>query len=152
MGGATPAVVIAQKPAEKPAAAAPKPAAEKAKPAAEKPAADAGGEVIAAVRAWAQAWSKKDADAYLAHYAKDFKTPGGQSRTDWEKSRRSRIAAPKSISVEVGSPKVTMQGPERASVAFRQTYRSDVFKGTNSKTLIMSKSEGRWLIEEEKGN
>jgi len=154
VGGATPATVIAQKPAEKPAREAPKPVAEAPKPAVEKakPAADASAEVIAAVRAWAQAWSKKDADAYLAHYAKNFKTPGGQPRADWEKSRRSRIAAPKSISVDVGSPKVTLQGPERASVAFRQTYRSDVFKGTNSKTLTMSKSEGRWLIEEEKGN
>ena len=158
VGGAAPApVAIAQKPAEKrpaekPAAESPKPPAEKPKPAAEKPAADPGAEALAAVKAWAQAWSKKDADAYLAHYAKDFKVPGGQSRADWEKSRRTRIAAPKSISVEVGSPKVTMQGAERASVTFRQTYRSDVFKGTNSKTLLMARSDGRWLIQEEKGN
>jgi Flp pilus assembly protein TadD len=158
VGGAAPAAaqMAASKPVEKPAAqasakpAAEKPAAEKA-PAA-KPAADASAEVLSAVKGWAQAWSKKDADAYLAHYAKDFKTPGGQSRADWEKNRRSRIAAPKSISVEVGSPKVTMQGPERASVSFRQTYRSDVFKGTSGKTLVMAKSDGRWLIQEEKGN
>ena len=108
--------------------------------------------VLAAVRGWAQAWSKKDADAYLAHYAKDFKTPGGQARPEWEKNRRSRIAAPKSISVEVASPKVTMQGADKASITFRQTYKSDVFKGSNSKTLIMAKSDGRWLIQEEKGN
>jgi tetratricopeptide (TPR) repeat protein len=154
VGGAAPAaVVIAQKPVEKPAAEKPKPAAEKAKPpAVEKPAADPNAEVLAAVRSWAQAWSKKDADAYLAHYAKDFKLPGAQSRADWEKNRRSRIAAPKSIAVEVASPKVTLQGAERASVSFRQTYRSDVFKGTNSKTLLMVKAEGRWLIQEEKGN
>jgi tetratricopeptide (TPR) repeat protein len=154
VGGAAPApVAMAQKPVEKPAAEKPKPAAEKPKPpAAEKPAADANTEVLAAVRDWAQAWSKKDADAYLAHYAKDFKTPGGQSRADWEKNRRSRIAAPKSIAVEVASPKVTLQGAERASVTFRQTYRSDVFKGTNSKTLVMAKADGRWLIQEEKGN
>ena len=31
-------------------------------------------------RAWAQAWSKKDVDGYLSHYAKDFKTPGGEPR------------------------------------------------------------------------
>ena len=130
--------------------AAVKPPAEK--PAAQKPAADAGTEVIAAVKDWAQAWSKKDADRSLAHYAKDFKTPGGQPRADWEKNRRTRIAAPTSISVDVGSPTVTMQGAERASVTFRQTYRSDVFKGSNSKTLIMAKSDGRWLIQEEKGN
>jgi tetratricopeptide (TPR) repeat protein len=159
VGGAAPApVAIAQKPidkqpVEKPAAESPKPAAEKPKPAAaQKPAADPGAEVLAAVKGWAQAWSKKDADTYLAYYAQDFKIPGGQSRADWEKSRRSRIAAPKSISVEVASPKVEMQGAERATVTFRQTYRSDVFKGTNSKTLLMARSDGRWLIQEEKGN
>jgi Flp pilus assembly protein TadD len=172
-GGATAPIVIAQKQAEKPqaekpaaevakpkadaakpAADTPKPAAEKAKPAATpaKPASDAGAEVVAAVKGWAQSWSKKDADAYLAHYAKDFKIPGGQSRSEWEKSRRSRIAAPKSISVEVASPKVTMQAAERANVTFRQTYRSDVFKGTSTKTLVMAKTDGRWLIQEEKGN
>jgi Flp pilus assembly protein TadD len=167
-GGTTAPVAIAQKQAEKPAtqvakptaeaakpaADTPKPAAEKAKPATApaKPAADPGAEIVAAVRGWAQSWSKKDADAYLAHYAKDFKIPGGQSRSDWEKSRRSRIAAPKSISVEVASPKVTMQGAERANVTFRQTYRSDVFKGSSTKTLVMAKTDGRWLIQEEKGN
>src|SRR3954466_4668975 len=81
-GSAAPAaLVIAQKPAEKPAlemakppAETAKPAPEKAKPAAaEKPAADPGADVLAAVKGWAQAWSKKDADAYLAYYAKDFK-------------------------------------------------------------------------------
>jgi tetratricopeptide (TPR) repeat protein len=160
-GGTAPApVVIAQKPAEKPAlemakppAETAKPAAEKPKPAAaEKPAADPGAEVLAAVKGWAQSWSKKDADAYLAYYAKDFKLPTGQSRGDWEKNRRSRIAAPKKISVEVASPKVTMQGADKANVTFRQTYRSDVFKGTNTKTLVMAKADGRWLIQEEKGN
>jgi len=45
-----------------------------------------------------------------------------------------------------------MQGADQASVTFRQTYRSDVFKGSNSKTLVMSRSDGRWLIQEEKGN
>jgi len=52
----------------------------------------------------------------------------------------------------VASPKVTIQGADRANVTFRQTYRSDVFKGTNSKTLVMAKADGRWLIQEEKGN
>jgi tetratricopeptide (TPR) repeat protein len=119
---------------------------------AEKPAGDASAEILAAVNGWAKAWSSKDADGYLAHYGKDFKAPAGQSREEWEKARRARIAAPKSISVAVDSPKVTMQGNERASVSFRQTYASDVFKGASRKTLVMAKSEGRWQIQEEKGN
>jgi len=144
---------------QKPAAEKPKPAAEKPKPAAEKPkpapgkpvpVADASAEVLKAANGWADAWSRKDADAYLAFYAKDFRTPGKESRAAWEKTRRARIAAPKSIAVSIASPKVTMQGNDQASVSFRQTYRSDVFKGTSSKTLVMVKSDGRWQIREEK--
>jgi tetratricopeptide (TPR) repeat protein len=159
---AKPPVVLAQKPPapEKPAATEKPPTPDKPavaekpapqKPAvAEKPAANETAEVVKALNGWAQAWSKKDADSYLSYYAQDFKTPGGESRADWEKARRARIAAPKSISVSVGSPKVTMTAPNRASVTFKQSYRSDVLKANSSKTVLMSKSGGRWQIEQEK--
>ena len=44
-------------------------------------------DLIKAVRGWAEAWSKKDVDAYLAFYARDFKTPNGEPRSAWEKAR-----------------------------------------------------------------
>ena len=102
------------------------------------------------VNGWAQAWSKKDADGYLAYYAKDFKTPGGEGRADWEKQRRARIGAAKSIAVGIDSPKVTMRNPQQASVSFRQTYRSDKLSTKSRKTLELVKADGRWLIKEEK--
>ena len=98
----------------------------------------------------AQAWSKKDVDGYLAAYAKDFKTPGGESRADWEKTRRSRIEAPKSIAVGIEQAQVTMAGSDQASVTFRQSYRSDKLKSSSRKTLLMTRADGRWLIREEK--
>jgi tetratricopeptide (TPR) repeat protein len=152
-GAAPPPVAVAQKPAEKPkpVAETPKPAAEK--PAADKPAAaDASAEVLAAVNGWAQAWSKRDADAYLSFYARDFKTPGKESRADWEKTRRSRIGGAKTIKVAIGSPKVTMNGSDEATVVFQQTYQSDTFKSAGRKTLVMSKADGRWQIREEKSS
>jgi tetratricopeptide (TPR) repeat protein len=154
VGRPSPATTVAAAPKEaaKPEAAKPKPpvVAEKTeKPVPEK-AADASAEVLNAVNGWAEAWSKKDADAYLAYYAKDFKTPGGEPRAAWEKTRRARITAPKSISVNVASPKVTMKGADQATVTFRQNYRSDVLKANSQKTLILVKSDGRWQIVEEK--
>lgn len=141
-----PAAVVASAPtAEKPAAD--KPAADKPAPA--KPAADAGAEVIAAVNAWASAWSKKDVDGYLAFYAKDFKAPGGEAREAWEAGRRTRITAPKSISVTIDAPKATVNG-DQATVSFRQGYQSDITQGSSNKTLVMAKSSGRWLIQQEK--
>jgi len=144
-----------EEPAKIAAASAP---AEMAKPAAEKPAPEKPvavkspeAEVTEAVEAWARAWSSKDADAYLASYAKDFKTPGGEPRAEWEKNRRQRISAPKSITVKVDSFKVSLAGENRASVAFRQDYRSDVVDPiVTTKTLVMARTDGRWLIRQEK--
>jgi len=115
-----------------------------------KPAADPNAEVLKAVNSWAEAWSKKDANAYLSYYAGDFKTPGGEARPAWEKTRRERIAAPKSIEVKVDSPKVTLRGSNEASVTFRQDYRSDKLTSSNTKTLELVKADGRWQIREEK--
>jgi tetratricopeptide (TPR) repeat protein len=115
------------------------------------PAADGAAEVLKAVDSWAQAWSSKDVQAYLSHYAQDFDPPGRQSRADWEKLRRARIEAPKTISVSIDSPKVTMEGSDAARVSFRQTYHSDRFNGTSNKTLVMTRTNGRWQIREEQG-
>jgi tetratricopeptide (TPR) repeat protein len=144
-----PTVVAVAKEPPKPKEAA-KPPVAVAERAPEKPAADSNAEVLKAVKGWADAWSKKDANAYLAYYAGDFKTPGGEARPAWEKTRRERIAAPKSIEVEVDSPKVTLRGNNEASVTFRQNYRSDKLTSSNTKTLELVKADGRWQIREEK--
>ncbi len=128
-------------------------AVEPAKPATEKPAAPKTGnaEILDTVNAWAKAWSAKDVDRYLAFYGKDFKTPGGEARANWENSRRQRISAPKSISVTVDAPKVSVGADGQASVTFRQGYRSDVVKAANTtKTLVLGRIDGRWLIQQER--
>src|SRR6266851_1157007 len=144
-----PTVVAVAKEPPKPKEPA-KPPVVVAEKAPEKPAADSNAEVLKAVKGWAEAWSKKDANAYLSYYAGDFKPPGGEARPAWEKTRRERIAAPKSIEVEVDSPKVTLRGNNEASVTFRQNYRSDKLTSSNTKTLELVKADGRWQIREEK--
>jgi tetratricopeptide (TPR) repeat protein len=145
----TPVAVVPKEPA-RPQVAVVEKAIEKPKPAPAPAAGDASDEVLKTVSDWAEAWSKKDADAYLSHYAKDFKTPGGEARESWEKTRRARISAPKSISVNIASPKVTMDGADRATVSFQQNYKSDVLKSNSRKTLVLVKADGGWKILEEK--
>ncbi len=130
------------------AAAEPKPAPAPV----EKPAAKPGNaEVLDTVNGWAKAWSSKNVDAYLAYYARDFKTPGGEARADWEKGRRARISAPKTIAVTVEAPMVNLAGDSQASVTFRQGYQSDRIKSTTTtKTLVLAKSDGRWRIQQER--
>jgi tetratricopeptide (TPR) repeat protein len=154
------AAPAAKEPAKPPvtvAAAEPKPAPVPDKPAekpAEKPAAAStagNAEILETVNGWAKAWSAKNVDAYLAYYGRDFKTPAGEARADWEKARRARISAPKSIAVTVEAPKVNMASDGHASVTFRQGYRSDVIKATSTtKTLVLARSDGRWMIQQER--
>ncbi len=142
---AAPKPVVETKPEPKPAAtpvAALKPAA--------TPAPSPASEVLAAVDAWAKDWSSRDANAYLSHYARDFRTPGGEARAAWEKVRRERVTGPKTISVSISNPKVKIESATRATVTFHQVYESDRFNGSSNKTLEMVKADGRWLIRQER--
>ncbi len=107
-------------------------------------------EVLKVVSQWAAAWSSKNVPQYLAFYAADFKTPDGESRSNWEAQRRERIGLPKSIQVGVNDPKVKLMDDSHASVSFKQSYRSSLLNTTSSKTLVLVKSGGSWLIQEER--
>jgi len=153
---ATPAPAIppvASKPAEaKPAEIKPTPPAPKPEPVKPEPAkgADINSEVAAAVDGWLAAWSKKDVRSYLAHYAKDFQTPSGQTRKAWETERSQRVGKPGKI--EVGRDKLTVkaEGADKAVVRFRQNYKSPTFSSSSGKTLVLIKRDGKWLIQEER--
>jgi ketosteroid isomerase-like protein len=132
-----PVVAVAPKPAVKPAPE-PKPAA---------PDTPASASIEDAVANWAQAWSKRDVDAYLAAYASDF-AASGMTRANWEAQRRARITAPTSIDVKISDLKIEQQG-DTASATFRQAYRSDRLTSTVTKTLKLALQNGQWRIVDE---
>ena len=115
----------------------------------EKPSANASEDALKTVHDWAAAWSSKNAKKYLAFYAKDFKTPNGEARSVWEKQRQERIAAPKSIHVEVKDAKVKITDNNHASVSFKQLYRASHLHTSSGKILYLVKSDDKWLIVEE---
>ncbi|MBU1365951.1 MAG: tetratricopeptide repeat protein [Gammaproteobacteria bacterium] len=141
---ATKPVVVAAAPAAAPApapAAAPTPA----------PAKDAAGseEVVAALNAWADAWSRKDMRAYLGAYANSFKTPKGMSRKAWEQEREQRIAGKSGkISVSFDTPQITLNG-STATAKFRQHYKAPGLSSSTTKTLVFVRTGSKWLIKEE---
>lgn len=112
--------------------------------------ADPSAELLNSTKDWAAAWSAKNSKKYLAFYAKDFKTPDGSSRSAWEAQRKQRIAAPKSIRVEVRDAKVKVVDDKHASVSFKQTYRASHLNVVSNKTLNWEKADGQWLIAEER--
>ncbi|MBN8476157.1 nuclear transport factor 2 family protein, partial [Sulfuritalea sp.] len=145
---APPAVAAPAKPAEvaKPVEPA-KPAA--AKPAAAKPAGDANAEITRAIELWAAAWSRKDVRAYLAAYARDFKTPAGESRAAWDAERQKRIEKPGAIVVSYENLRVSIDG-DTATAKFRQHYKSASLKTSSNKVLQLGKRDGKWQILQER--
>lgn len=105
--------------------------------------------VLAAVNAWAGAWSARDVKAYLDFYSADFVVPRGMSRDKWMAERTERIVGKQRISVKVEAPRVRLDG-DRAIVQFRQEFSSDKLKSTDQKTLTLVKRDGAWRIREEK--
>ena len=119
-------------------------------PAANRQGVDPSEEITKVLKAWASAWSGKDVKTYLSFYARDFKPPSGESRAEWAKSRTARIQAPRHIAVSVDSPRVSFLSDDLANVSFRQSYRSDRTNLVSTKTLVMARSGGKWLIRQER--
>ena len=102
-----------------------------------------------AVKGWVEAWAARDVAKYLSSYAKDFRPVGGLSHALWEAQRKDRIGKAKNIKVELSDIKVSVQGGNRASVSFKQSYRADNYKDVTRKTLELEKAGDRWLIVSE---
>lgn len=131
------AVVASAKPTEAP------------KPASTKAAGDATAEIASAVELWAAAWSHKDVKAYLAAYARDFKTPAGESRAEWAAGRQQRIEKPGAIQVTYDNLRISIDG-DTASVKFRQHYKSATLSTSSNKVLLLGKRNGKWQILQER--
>ncbi len=114
-----------------------------------KPADDANTDVAKAVGLWAAAWSRKDVKAYLAAYARDFKTPAGETRAVWDAERQKRINKPGAIQVSLENLRVAIDG-DNATVKFRQHYKSTSLKTSSNKVLQMGKRDGKWQILQER--
>lgn len=139
------ATVIAA--ANKPDPAQPEPAAPLPEPSSKK---DESRKAQDTVIAWAAAWSSKDVNGYLSFYADDFKTPAGETRAAWETERRERINAPKFIHVDIRILAVQLIDSNHAAVKFHQSYKSSQLKASGNKTLLLVKTGGKWLIQEER--
>jgi hypothetical protein len=105
--------------------------------------------VSLALEAWRSAWSRRDAAAYLAAYAPDFKPSGSLSRARWEAQRRQRLARAARIEVRIENPGMRLAPDGSAIAHFTQIYESDLFRESAGKSLVFGSYGGNWLIREE---
>jgi len=105
-------------------------------------------QIAFAIARWANAWSTREVDRYLAAYAPDFQPARGESRQQWERQRRARITARTWIEIRIRDLAIAVEG-DQAKVRFVQEYRSDKGRESSMKTLMLMKSERTWLIRQE---
>jgi predicted nucleic acid-binding Zn-ribbon protein/uncharacterized protein YraI len=101
------------------------------------------------VRSWARDWARKDVKAYLAHYAREFRPPGGISPAAWHKQRQKHLLKPAFIEIEIDNIQKKMTGSSSAQVTFSQTYRSNVVTDQVIKTLDVQWENRGWTIVKE---
>ncbi len=102
-----------------------------------------------AVLDWADAWTRKDLDRYLAAYAPDYRDgkPSHQAWVDW---RRQRILRPGEIRVSISDIRLRHHDPKKARVDFVQAYRSPRYRDRVVKRLDLARIGGSWRIVREK--
>lgn len=110
-----------------------------------------GDQILFAIARWADAWSQRDVDSYLAAYAPDFQTRAGESRQQWQAHRRARILDKAWIYIGVRNLTVTIEG-DHARARFVQDYRSDKGHESVTKTLTLVPSAQVWLIRQEQSD
>lgn len=105
-------------------------------------------EVVAMLEAWRNAWASKKVNEYLSFYTPEYK---GEytNRSTWEKQRRTRLTAPKSIRLDLTDARILITAPDKARVSMQQNYQTESMKETGAKSLYLVKRNGKWLIENE---
>lgn len=106
--------------------------------------------VTKSVQSWATAWSRKDVKGYLTYYARGFEPPKGLNRKAWEEERNQRLTKPGDIEVNLENLRVVTINGDRATVKFRQHYRSANLSTSSNKTLNLVLQDGKWVIQQER--
>jgi len=97
------------------------------------------------LKAWAKAWARQDTDAYLAYYDAAY-APEGTTRKAWESERRSRIARPDWIKIQLEDIKVSLPGPDVAVVTLRQRYSAPRYTDMTLKRIGVMLQGDAWVI------
>lgn len=101
------------------------------------------------IMGWAQAWSEKDLDTYIAYYSDQHK-PEFASHEDWVEHRKQRILRPGFIKIGVRNIQIRAQTRNLAIIDFEQTFDSLDYSDNVIKRLGLSRIDSQWKITDER--
>ncbi len=96
---------------------------------------------------WRADWESRDADKYLSHYAREFRTDGTDLAA-WGAHKRAVNAAKRWIKVALANVSVLRSGAREGliEVTFDQDYRSSNLSQRARKRQYWVQEDGRWKI------
>ncbi len=103
---------------------------------------------VSYIQNWARAWEKKDVNTYLSFYSKDFKGSKNH-RGAWEASRQRAFKKHKNISIKLSDIQIEQKSSKKVEVNFFQEYKSDGYRDTGVKELLVEKKGTTWKIIKE---
>lgn len=108
-------------------------------------------DVVAFLDHWAEAWNRRDADAWLAHYESDFAPAGYGSHAEWRDAQRKRFELPAVTSIVKDSVEVNTETDGRVLVKFVQKFgEADERSVTKELVLVPRSGAGDWRIASER--
>lgn len=111
-----------------------------------------GRDVTAFLNQWANAWSRRDADAWLQFYAVDFAPAGYAGPDEWREDQRRRFELPATTRVDANSVAVEPLQDGNARVRFIQRFGEGPDERSVVKELILvpGVQAGDWRIVQER--
>ena len=106
-----------------------------------------GGELLDFVEKWRASWSGKDIETYMSCYSNTFHS-GGLGKKGWRQKKNYLNKKYNFIQVNIDNI-VVERSDERATISFFQTYRSDLYQTSGTKTLELIREGDKWVIEKE---
>lgn len=102
------------------------------------------------LQAWAEAWSRKDLQAYVNGYVKGYRPDQTMSHAHWLKQREQRLRRPKWIKVQLDEMAFFELDKDRVAVQLRQSYQSNRYQDVGRKELLLQRQDGQWKILQER--
>jgi len=95
---------------------------------------------------WANAWSSKDYNTYIAQYSRRFTGSNGENYTEWARVRKTRLNKPGAISIQTSNLQIENIGNYQLRITFDQRYNSSNYSDRVLKELILVQENTDWKI------
>lgn len=101
------------------------------------------------LQSWADAWSSKDFQRYINHYASRFQPENAMPLEVWRQGREVRLEKPGDINVTISNLAFFPEG-DQPRVVFDQEYSSATYADRTQKEIIFVQDNNLWKISSER--